>query len=498
MLEQASVNPITLQFDLPAWSPFQPAADIKSFLRASATLMVALTLSTLCGDAQTLHSFTGGVDGAFPYGGLAAGKNGVLYGATQEGGASSACPNESSGAIFQLVPPASPGSSWTESVIYAFTAADGCFAYPLATPAVGPNGELYGTAYFGGPSSVGSVYELTPPSTAGGTWTETTLYAFSPPVGAPQNPESGVVIGKNGVLYGAVQFAGTSANCPFGSVSYGCGAVYSLTPPASAGGAWTEQTLYIFQGGNDGAVPLAGLAMGTNGELYGTTYAGGPGSACTAHNISIPGFGPQSIGCGTVFELTPPSSAGGAWTESVLYGFLGGSDGGFPNAVVLQDGVLTGTVTFGGDPKNCGGVGCGGVFQLSRSTVPGGPWAERVIYSFTSVPDGLFPGAGVAVGRDGTIYSTTRDGGRGNACPEEPGCGVVFQLKAPQFLDSNWHEDILHSFTASDGRRPTSAVLIGEDGNLYGTTYLGGGSTNCQGGCGVVFKANTQNWEASQ
>jgi uncharacterized repeat protein (TIGR03803 family) len=491
MLKHAAVNANSLQTYRSARSLLRAPADVKCLLKTGGALMGVLALCALFGGAQTLHSFAGGTDGANPFGGVAVGQNGALYGTTFTGGVTPTCPVGQAGTVFQMLPPTSPGDSWTETVIYAFTASDHCFAYPLATPTVGPNGALYGTTYFGGPNFVGDVYELTPPSSPGGVWTETTLYAFSSAVGDPQNPVAGVVLGKNGVLYGTVQYAGTSQNCSIiENGYYGCGAVYSLTPPASLGGAWTEQTLYTFQGGTDGAVPLAGLTIGKNGELYGTTYAGGTGSACTAHNIAGPYFFVQSPGCGTVFELEPPSSAGGAWTETVLYNFTGGSDGGFPNAVVYQDGVLDGTVTFGGNQKNCGGVGCGDVFQLSPSVEPGGAWNESVIYSFTSVPDGLFPGAGVAVGRDGTIYGTTRDGGDASACSQNPGCGIVYQLKPPQFWDPQWREEVLHRFTATDGWRPTAGVAIGNDGNLYGTTYFGGTVATCS--CGVVFRVSTE------
>ena len=476
MLSQATVSAITLRIYRSAFRLLQPAADVRGLLKkASGTLIVALALSTPYGTAQTLHTFTDGTDGGYPFGGLAAGKNGVLYGTTEE-------------TVFQLTPPRSMGGAWTESTIYSFN-----FGFALASPSVGPHGELYGTTYFGGTEGVGTVYKLTPPASAGGTWTETTLYSFSIAVGDPQNPMGGVVIGKNGVLYGTVQFAGTSPACPFYPVSYGCGAVYSLTPPTVPGGNWTEETLYTFQGGIDGAVLYAGVSMGNEGELYGAAYMGGPGSQCagTFYNPT-PGFRPQSnAGCGTVFELDPPASAGGAWTETTLYGFLGGSDGGFPNALLYKKGVLYGTVTFGGNQSYCGGVGCGGVFQLSPPAFRGGNWTEKVIYSFESIPDGLFPDAGLAIGEDGTLYGTTRDGGDSGSCPQNPGCGAVFQLTPAADSEGDWQEEILHTFTATDGWRPTSSVVVGNDGGLYGTTFFGGGtSANCPVGCGVVFKVN--------
>ena len=186
--------------------------------------------------------------------------------------------------------------------------------------------------------------------------------------------------------------------------------------PALPGGVWTEQTLYTFQGGNeDGAVPLTGLAIGKNGELFGTTYAGGPSSTCSGLTY----YG--ASGCGTVFELLPPATAGGAWTESVLYSFTGGSDGGFPNAVTYRDGMLYGTFAFGGDLAACGGVGCGGVCFSSARALRGVAWAETVLYSFIGERDGLFPAAGVTVGKHGELFGTTHARRRFEELPRKPG-----------------------------------------------------------------------------
>src|SRR5436190_23266393 len=101
-------------------------------------------------------------------------------------------------------------------------------------------------------------------------------------------------------------------------------AVLAATP-AQAAAASTLTTLWNFTGGNDGADPEAGLILDSKGGLYGTTFAGGKGS-------------------GTVFKLTPPSTPGGAWTESVLHSFLGSfrgglgdTEGGYPAAGLIFD-----------------------------------------------------------------------------------------------------------------------------------------------------------------
>jgi len=135
-------------------------------------------------------------------------------------------------------------------------------------------------------------------------------------------PTGPVAVGNGGVLYGTTQYGGSGPSCVYGY--QGCGTVYSLTPPESPGEAWTETVLYNFTGGADGGVVGAGLTAGDNGVLYGATSLGGD-AACTNQGTA---------GCGVVFSLTPPASPGGAWTETVLYTFTGGSDGAFPNSLV--------------------------------------------------------------------------------------------------------------------------------------------------------------------
>ena len=173
----------------------------------------------------------------------------------------------------------------------------------------GTNPPLYGTTNGGGVNE-GTVYELTPPAKSGGIWGYNLLYSFGTNAGDGANPQGPLVIDKNGALYGMT--------------SGSCGTVFQLTPPGSPGGIWTYNLLYTFTGGNDGCQPWwSGLALDENtGLFYGTTAYGGS----TANN---------GYGWGTVFELAPPAAPGGAWTESVLYSFTGGSDGGLPQASLL-------------------------------------------------------------------------------------------------------------------------------------------------------------------
>jgi uncharacterized repeat protein (TIGR03803 family) len=150
---------------------------------------------------------------------------------------------------------------------------------------------LYGTTYFGGTASLGTVFQLSPPSSPGGAWTKTILTSFggSSPLSLPS---ASVTLGPNGVLYG------TTA---------GAGGAYQLTPPSEEGGAWTQTVIFTFESQNGGA-SVAPLTLGRSGALFGTSEA--------ANNQ-----------CGSVFKLTPPTVAGGNWTERTLYHFMGTTDG---------------------------------------------------------------------------------------------------------------------------------------------------------------------------
>ena len=392
----------------------------------------------------TLYNFTNSSDGGEPSG-VVIGGGGALYGTTRGG-------NTGNGTVFMLAPPASPSSGWTEAVLYNFAGGSNG-ADPYTGVVIGSSGVLYGT------TGDGKVFSLSPSTSPGGAWTQTVLGAVS---GAGAN---GVVIGGSGVLYGTTAAGGTG-DC---EINYPrCGTVFSLTPPTSLGGAWTETVLYEFTGGSDGGNPFAGLVIGGDGALYGTTAAGGTGTC------------DPFAGCGTVFSLTPPTSLGGAWTETVLYEFTGGSDGGNPTAglAIGSGGVLYGTTSVGGTGcRRPGGVGCGTVFSLTPPTSHGGAWTETVLHNFAGPGDGFSPN-GVVIGSGGVLYDTAGGG--------SPGYGTVFSLTPPTSPDGTWIETVLHNFADSDGSNPYGGVVIGSAETLYGTTLQGGSF-----GWGTVFSLST-------
>jgi len=244
-------------------------------------------------------------------------------------------------------------------------------------------------------------------------------------------------------------------------------ATLALAAPGGTLAAPTETVLYSFMGGSDGASPQAGLIADGSGNLYGTTVGGGV-LKCNP---------PFSCG-GTVFKVAPSG------TETVLHSFAGGNDGANPRAGLIADssGNLYGT-TRGGGGSGCLGLGCGVVFKLAPSGT------ETVLFSFcpSDFPcsNGASPLAGLIADGKGNLYGTTSSGGAPNA-----EVGTVFKLTP------SGTETVLHSFPGgSDGNEPHAGLIADAKGNLYGTTFSGGGS-GCGGvGCGVVFKVTPSGTE---
>ncbi len=311
-------------------------------------------------------------------------------------------------------------------------------------------GALIGTTQSGGvgcaPVGCGVVFSLTPPTFSGGPWTETILHSFTGVDGDGSFPNS-VVKGADGVLYGTTWGGGiVSASCPSG-----CGTVFSLAPPASAGGSWTETVVYSFSGTPDGSFPYTGVVAGGDGVLYGATFFGGTiDSSCAA-------------GCGTIFALTPPASPSGAWGESLLHSFTGSaSDGrGAVGVVAGSNGILYGATEYGGTLES------GTVFKVTPPSQTG-TWKETVIHNFGSYGDGLYPQANLTVGKSGELYGTTLQGGTGRN-------GTVFSMSGPESPGGPWTETVICSFPGGNSpSSPDAPVVIGSGGALYGTTNWGG------------------------
>jgi len=216
-----------------------------------------------------------------------------------------------------------------------------------------------------------------------------------------------LIFDKQGALYGTTQSGGLTNN-----LNWWPGTVFKLTPPTSSGGQWKETVLYRF-GPIDGAAPSAGLIFDSQGALYGTTSAGG--------DVGHRGARPQ----GTVFKLTPPSSAHGKWTETVLTKFIGTSIYS-PTCTLLFDskGALYGTTQ--GVYPSASGYFQGSVFQLTPPAPVAGNWQLNVLYEF-STPHGSggTPKAGLITGADGAFYGTLSEAGVSGSG------GGVFRLQLP-------------------------------------------------------------------
>ena len=193
------------------------------------------------------------------------------------------------------------------------------------------------------------------------------------------------------------------------------------------------------------------------------------------------------LGLAIMFALTlGATEAVQAQTYQVIHNFTGGVDGQEPNFGLTIDaaGTLYGT-TFEGD------TGTGTAYKLvHRST----GWALTPLYVFTITSHGVIPYSTLVPGRDGKLYGTTGFGGIGTCVSYgQTGCGTVFTLQNPgTFCHTSycpWIETPLYKFSGgSDGSNPLGATVVFDAaGNIYGTTFVGGGGS-CQLGCGVVFK----------
>jgi uncharacterized repeat protein (TIGR03803 family) len=275
------------------------------------------------GKFTVLYNFNGGQYGSTPEGGLlyVEGK-GSFFGTTILGGNLKAC-SSGCGIVYKL---AKNSSGWTLTVLHAFNGRpDGTSPYGELTRDA--QGYLYGTTQTGGASNVGTIFKVRARQ-------EAVLYSFAGGADG-QFPSSGLLLDSAGNLYGTTPFGGGGRKC-VGGYSNGCGTVYKVDASGH------ETLLYAFTGGADGAFPNDRLVTDAAGNLYGTTQQGGAK--------------PYS---GTAYKV---DSTG---TETVLYNFLGGKDGRFPDGLAIDaSGNLYGVTELGG-LKSCLGSSCGTVFKLT-------------------------------------------------------------------------------------------------------------------------------------
>lgn len=342
-----------------------------------------------------LYNFTGQSDGGNPTGQLVLDSEGNLYGGTYYGGTPDCAYNSGCGVVYELSP--GSGGKWTEKVLHSFVNADG--SQPNSSLVFDSAGNLYGTTSGGGSSGYGTAFELSP---SGASWTFASLFSFSGTTAAGYDPgpvvldssgnlygtaqggskgngvvfelssgasgwtetilhsfttasdgivPSGLVFSKPGTLVGVTYEGGSYTNC-----YYGCGAVFEVS---QVGGTWQKRNLHTFLGGTDGASPDTTPIVDSEGNIYGTTRAGGGATSC---------FSEDGSGCGTVYELTPAS---GTSTDTIIYSFgTNPHDVYDASQLLLSSDILYGT-GYGGDDGN------GAAFQVDLSqravqnTIPG-------------------------------------------------------------------------------------------------------------------------------
>jgi uncharacterized repeat protein (TIGR03803 family) len=314
------------------------------------------------GSESVLYAFTGQGDGANPQANLLRGPDGTLYGTTVKGG--TGCGEKGCGTIFSVEP------DGTETTLLRFDK-DTNGTRALGTLIMDGVGNLYGTASERGPAGFGTAFELAPDGTF------TVLHAFADQLDGGF-VFAGLLRDKAGNLFGAAVTGGADDS----------GNVYEIT----AGG--TFSVLHAFDG-LDGFGTIASLISDKAGNLYGTAFKGG-----------------ATFNGGAVYKLAPDGS------ETVLYNFTGGADGQFPNSQLIfdKDGNLYGTTIEGGD------FGQGTVFKVT----PDG--TETVLYSFTGGSDGGFPVGGVVLKR-GRLYGATAQGGADLTACGNLGCGTIYEVK---------------------------------------------------------------------
>ena len=316
---------------------------------------------TAAGVHTVLYNFTGGADGGEPYKGVTLDAQGNLYGTAVTGGAGSC--EGGCGVVFKLT---NSGGVWTQTVIHAFTGADG--SGPGSPVSIDKHGNVFGTTPTGGKYGMGVIYALQP---IGGSWKFRVVHAFTGGADGGGGSAGRLLIDGLGNLYGV---------CTVGGVN-GLGTVYEVS---LVNGRVKFSTLYAFQNPPDGALPYSGLVFDRLGNLYGTTYYAG------------------GNGFGTVYKLT---RGNGTWTEKVLYSFKGGTDGANPISGLVADpsGRIYGTTSA--DGASCG---CGTIFRMTRTS---SGWTESAVYRFPGSPNAGTAYNGMVTDGAGHFYGATVNGG---------------------------------------------------------------------------------------
>jgi len=423
---------------VPAGTYYFRAAGVNTCGVSAASNEVAVTVGgpSVPVVVTGVHQFAGAPTDGANFSSLMQGRDGNFYGTTVSGGPiNSRCVAnlEGCGTIFKMTP------AGAMTILYAFGSAGSSPVYPYSRLLQAADGNFWGTTT-GQENGNGaaSIYKMAP---SGST-------TFVSELGGPSY--SNLVQGGDGFIYGTTIDNGPGS-CSWRSTSClptaGSGTVFKV----SSDGVLTY--IHTFTG-PDGAKPYAGLLQAADGTFIGTTSTGG------ANNL------------GTIYRI----SSSGAFTT--LHTFRGGADGANPAyspLIQTSDGTFWGTTQFGGGSANAGTV--------YRMTADG---TLTILHAFTGVithtgdplpttaMDGLQPGAGLVQATDGNLYGVAGGGGGF-------GGGTAFVVTK----DGAYTQ--LYAFAGvSEGGSPTATLIVGPDGNLWGTAQYGGTFNR-----GVIFKMTT-------
>jgi uncharacterized repeat protein (TIGR03803 family) len=405
-----------------------------AMITAAATLLTAIC-SAEAATYQVIYNFDATFVNPFPSGGLLVGRDGALYGTTQQGGANF------SGNVFKLTPPGPGQSNWVYSDLFDFPPHSDVWGpaagvnSPISGVVMDSTGALYGTTSSGSSTMqypVGVVYKLTPPAAGSTTWTLSTLYD----PGAPM--AQGLIIDENDVIYGTTDFCTHCNALP---------TAFRIMPPGP-GQSTAQVSVYQFAAPPNTS-PQGRLYRDPTGALFGTMT----NSPTDTSNVG--------------FRLRPPPAGSSEWTADYVV-FPGGFLGVGPTGSVIADanGALYGTMAYGG------WSGCGTIYQVTLGPAPG-TWGEQAL-SFTCGLGGDSPNGGLVMTANGSIFGTAF----GQSLPTR---GILFELDQPYGYGTL---STIHLFNggADDGWLPSGDLAIDQNGNIFGTTTAGG-TTNG----GIVF-----------
>jgi len=303
----------------------------------------------------------------------------------------------------------------------------------------GPNGNLFGSTEINGKNNVGTLFEI---GQLGGM---TDIYDFCPQTGCSDgaNPNAALLLASDGNLYGTTNGGGANGKG---------GTIFKITP---SGHVVTIYSFCSMANCADGSGPTT-LVQGHNGHLYGITGGGGTGVYCPP---GTPGL------CGTAFDVTVTGQL------TTLYNFCS-----LPGC---RDGYDANSLTLGTD-GNFYGTGLQGGYKNYGTAFVISPFGKlAVLHEFTNKSDGFVPNK-LVQGNDGNFYGTSAFGGSGG------GDGVFFQLTPKGVFTA------LYGFCAKPCPTTPNSIIVGSDGNFYGTSSRGGTYNNCESGfglgCGTVFQ----------